>query len=133
MNGNRRVWWSLVFVATGLVAAAIGGFASVLAQQVTKAPAAPAVKGRFEFEIVESFDSKYLGDTPGHIGRHGELGDFRPQAALGDPVFRGEEKIGTVSNLVWSRGHGSLEIEFDPEPHVRIAVGELVWLKLGEK
>jgi len=109
-----------------------GGLAAVQSQQVVeKAAPSPQATGRFEFEVIESFDAKYDGDTPGHIGRHGELGDLRPQAALGDPVMRGDKKIGTVTGLRWSRGHGSLEIEFDPEPKTRISVGDIVWLKLG--
>lgn len=93
----------------------------------------PIVEGRFEFEVIESYDAKYLGDTPGHIGRHGELGKFRPQAALGDPVFRGEKQVGKITGLRWSQPHESLEVEFDPEPLERIAVGDLVWIQLGEK
>lgn len=130
---TRRVWWSLVLIGI----AAVGGYATVVAQQVGAVPkvdqvkTAPTADGKFEFEVIESFDSKYAGDTPGHIGKHGELGDIRPSAALGDPVYRGEQKIGTITNLLWSRGHGSLEIEFDPEPNIRIAVGDVCWLKMG--
>lgn len=130
---TRHVLWSLVSIGI----AAIGGFATVVAQQVNAVqqaePAKSSLKadGKFEFEVIESFDSKYAGDTPGHIGKHGELGDIRPSAALGDPVYRGEQKIGTITNLLWSRGHGSLEIEFDPEPNIRIAVGDVCWLKMG--
>jgi len=123
----HRVIYLLVLIGI----AAVGGYASVVAQQVEPVKPTPKTDGKFEFEIIESFDSKYAGDTPGHIGKHGELGDIRPSVALGDPVFRGEQKIGTVTNLVWSRGHGSLEIEFDPEPNIRIAVGDLCWLKMG--
>lgn len=135
MQLSRRVWCSVALVAATV--AAVGTYATVDAQQVgpsapTPAAASPIANGRFQFEVIESFDAKYQGDTPGHIGKHGELGDFRPQAALGDPVFRGEEKIGTVTNLFWSRGHGSLEVEFDPEPKLRIAVGDVVWLKMGD-
>jgi hypothetical protein len=127
MKTPQRVWLALALL--GIVA--VGGYATVVAQQVDQVKPTPKADGKFEFEIIESFDSKYAGDTPGHIGKHGELGDFRPSAALGDPVFRGEQKIGTVTNLVWSRGHGSLEIEFDPEPNIRIAVGDIGWLKMG--
>lgn len=130
MRLTRPVWCSIAFVV--VAAAAIGRYATVDAQQVGKVAASPVANGRFQFEVIESFDAKYQGDSPGHIGKHGELGDFRPQAALGDPVFRGEEKIGTITNLLWSRGHGSLEVEFDPEPKVRIAVGDVVWLKMGD-
>jgi hypothetical protein len=127
MKTPQRVWLALALLGI----AAVGGYATVVAQQVDQVKPTPKADGKFEFEIIESFDSKYAGDTPGHIGKHGELGDFRPSAALGDPVFRGEQKIGTVTNLVWSRGHGSLEIEFDPEPNIRIAVGDICWLKMG--
>ena len=85
---------------------------------------------RFEFEVIQSFDARYEGDTPGHIGRYGGLTERRPKAALGDAVFRGEEKIGVVTGLVWNRGQGSLEVEFDPVDTARISVGDVVWLSL---
>ena len=115
-----------------VLAAAWAGLAALRSQPVTPSAPAPRANGRFEFEVIESFDAKYEGDTPGHIGRHGELGDDRPKAALGDAVYRGEQKIGTVTGLRWSRGHGSLEVEFDPQPKTRIQVGDLVWMKLGD-
>jgi hypothetical protein len=31
----------------------------------------------------------------------------------------------------WSRVGGSLEVEFDPEPFQRIAVGDEVWIDLN--
>lgn len=86
---------------------------------------------RFEFEVVESFDAKYLGDTPGHTGQAGGLGSTRPQVALGDAVYRGKESIGTVTGVVWSHARGSLTVEFDPKPYARIAVGEIVWVELN--
>jgi hypothetical protein len=94
-----------------------------------QAQSKPAAE-RFEFEVVQSFQAKYEGDTPGHIGRNGGLGDRRPRVALGDPVFRGEQQIGRITELGWSRVHGSLEVEFDPLPAVRICVGDQVWLYL---
>lgn len=95
---------------------------------------APATQppGRFEFDVVESFDARYDGDTPGHMGRRGGLGDIHPEVALGDPVFHGEEKVGVVTGLRWSRAQGALDVEFDPTAKTRIAVGDVVWLKLGE-
>lgn len=92
---------------------------------------APELTDRFQFEVVESFDARYEGDTPGHMGRHGGLGDAHPQVALGDPVYRDEQQVGVVSGLKWSRAQGSLEVEFDPSSKKRIAVGDVVWLKLG--
>ena len=80
--------------------------------------------------MIQSFDAKYEGDTPGHIGKSGGLGERRPRVALGDPVFRGEERVGTVTGLTWSRPFGSLEVEFDPVEKVRISVGDDVWLDL---
>lgn len=86
---------------------------------------------RFEFEIVESFDAKYLGDTPGHIGHAGGLGTTRPHVSLGDPIYRGQEVVGKVTTATWSHVKGSLTIEFDPVPLVRIAVGEIVAVDLN--
>ena len=87
---------------------------------------------RFEFEVVQSFDAKYEGDTPGHVGRSGGLENRRPQVALGDGVYRGQEKIGVITGLGWSRAHGSLEVEFDPIGEMRICVGDVVWLALNK-
>jgi hypothetical protein len=101
------------------------------APQVDRLPArAAADLSRFEFEVVQSFDAKYQGDTPGHVGRAGGLDARRPNAALGDPVFRGNERVGTITGLAWSRPHGSLEVEFDPQPNIRVAVGDMVWIAL---
>lgn len=85
---------------------------------------------RLEFEVVHSFDSKYLGDTPGHMGRAGGLTNRRPRIALGDPVYRGEERVGLVTHLDWNRVNNSLDIEFDPVDHARICVGDSIWLVL---
>jgi hypothetical protein len=104
-----------------------------------QAPRAPG--GRFEFQVVESFDAQYLGDSPGHIGRGGRLVG-KPDVALGDPVYEGDHRIGKVTNLKWDRTRESLEIEFDPDPYRldaagrpvggnRITVGLDVWVPLG--
>ncbi len=91
----------------------------------------PAVTGsRFEFEVIESIDANYLGDTPGHHGRNGGLGNRRPVIALGDPVFRGTEKVGMLTQITWDRTRGSLDLEFDPAPLVRVNVGDVVWVDL---
>jgi hypothetical protein len=87
-------------------------------------PAAEA--GRIEFEVMQCFDAKYDGDTAGHVGRAGGLEGRRPRVALGDPVVRGNEQIGAVTGLGWSPTHGTLEVEFRPQPNVRVAVGDVV-------
>lgn len=89
---------------------------------------------RFHFEVIESHDAVYLGDTPGHMGRDGGL-KVRPNVALGDGVFRteGEKtiRVGTITRAVWDRVSGGLTVEFNPEPLLRIAVGEEVWIDLN--
>jgi hypothetical protein len=85
---------------------------------------------RLEFEVVQSFDAKYLGDTPGHMGRAGGLSSRRPRIALGDSIFRGDERVGMVTGLQWNRTNGSLDIEFDPVDHARVCVGDDVWMTL---
>ena len=118
----------------GLAVIAFGWRSITSGQQPAANPArAPADPNRFEFEVVQSFDAKYEGDTPGHIGRSGGLADRRPHVALGDPVFRGQQKIGVITGLGWSRTHGSLEVEFDPVDQMRISVGDQVWLALQPK
>ncbi|HET6422335.1 MAG TPA: hypothetical protein VFG20_01550 [Planctomycetaceae bacterium] len=86
---------------------------------------------RFEMDVIESFDAKYEGDTPGHIGRAGGLNGVRPNIALGDGVFRGEDRIGTITNVAWSRAQGGLTIEFDPDSKTRVAVGDHFWVDLN--
>lgn len=89
---------------------------------------------RFEFEVIESHDAAYLGDTPGHMGRDGGL-TVRPNVALGDGVFRTKAertvRVGTITRVVWDRVSGGLTVEFDPEPLMRVAVGEEVWIDLN--
>jgi hypothetical protein len=90
---------------------------------------------RFAFEVIESHDAKYQGDTPGHTGRDGGL-EVRPNVAIGDAVYRddaeGDQRVvGRITAVVWERVSGSLTVEFDPEPLVRIAVGDEVWIDLN--
>lgn len=125
MTRPRLLWAAL---AVGLLVT--GGWQVWLSgQQPAPAKAAPA-NNRFEFEVVHSYDAKYEGDTPGHIGRSGGLEGRRPHVALGDPVFRGEKQIGKVTGLSWSRVQGSLEVEFDPIDGTRVSVGDEVWVAL---
>lgn len=90
---------------------------------------------RFYFDIIESCDEKYLGDTPSHTGRHGGL-TMRPRLSLGDSVYRNTEdltalKIGTITQISWERISGGLSIEFSPEPLLRVCVGEEVWVDIN--
>lgn len=115
----------------GLVVAA-GHLARADDAQVRLPLAPPGT--RFEFEVIESHDAAYLGDTPGHMGRDGGL-KFRPNVALGDGVYRTEGptpvRIGTITRVLWDRVSGGLTVEFDPAPLVRVAVGDEVWIDLN--
>jgi len=127
---------TLICVSAGLMLLRGGDTSSAAAAQAQPQPPTQSPSAdRFLFDVVESFDAKYPGDTPGHIGRHGGLGELRPRIALGDKVFRGAadapEIVGVVTNLKWSRAQGSLDIEFDPDDSLRIEIGESVWVKLG--
>ena len=88
----------------------------------------------FFFEVIDSHDAKYPGDTPSHLGKDGGL-SVRPNVALHDPVYRTVNKattvIGRVTLVQWDRVSGSLTVEFDPEPLHRIAVGDEVWVDLN--
>ena len=88
----------------------------------------------FFFEVIDSHDAKYPGDTPSHLGKDGGL-TVRPNVALRDPVYRTVDKattvIGKVTLVQWDRVSGSLTVEFDPEPLHRIAVGDEVWVDLN--
>lgn len=130
---RRTIAWSGLALAT-----------VALGWQATATGPAEATGGdRFEFRIVESFDARYLGDTPGHLGRGGGIDNGRKvDVALGDPVYRGRHRVGTISNLIWDRAKGSLEVEFDPSEfevdpggqarrRVRLSIGETVWISLA--
>ncbi|HZN36702.1 MAG TPA: hypothetical protein VFB80_22890 [Pirellulaceae bacterium] len=122
----------LLLLVAALLAPALG-WQVWLAGQQPAARTQPA-SNRFEFEVIQSYDARYQGDTPGHMGRSGGLENRKLQVALGDPVFRGEQQVGKVTGLGWSRPHGSLEVEFDPLPAVRVCVGDSVWIALdGQK
>jgi hypothetical protein len=118
-------------IAVCVVATAAAGVLAADAQ--TRLPLAPHGT-KFEFEVIESHDATYLGDTPGHMGRDGGL-RFRPNVALGDGVYRsvGDKavRIGSITRVVWDRVSGGLTVEFDPAPLVRVAVGEEVWIDLN--
>lgn len=96
--------------------------------------AAPQHGTRFQFEVVESFDARYAGDTPGHVGRGGGLVG-RPHVAIGDAVYHvahdSPQPIGVVTGATWDRLRGSLTVEFRPTRDSRIAVGDEVWLKMS--
>jgi hypothetical protein len=127
---------SLLFAALWLVGLVSGGArADDIEEHLPRAPHGTP----FVFEVIESLDAAYLGDTPSHVGRDGGL-EVRPNVALGDPVFRvaADEseatkpvRIGRVTRVVWERVSGSLTVEFDPEPLIRIAVGDEVFVDLN--
>lgn len=120
----------------GLILTVVVWEVATVAQSPNLQPAEPAAKNadpaHLEFEIVESNDAQYLGDTPAHTGRRGGL-TFQPHIALGDPVFRGETKIGRVSGVIWDRARGGLTVEINPHPLLRIAVGDVAWVDVTEK
>lgn len=138
--GRRRSM--LAILIGGLLLACLPGLGPISATVADdiESPLPRAPHGTpFTFEVIESLDAAYLGDTPSHVGRDGGL-EFRPNIALGDPVFRmvaeaGDEaramRIGSVTRVVWERVSGSLTVEFDPEPLVRVAVGDEVFVDLN--
>ena len=113
----------------GLIVAAVG-VAGVGSALTTRAQLT-ANRTRFEFLVVESYDAQYLGDTPGHIGKAGGLGPAAPNIALDDPVYQDKVRVGKVTHLTWDEARESLQVEFDPEPGIRIAVGSPVWIPVG--
>lgn len=111
------------------VVASVG--AAGMAWRLAMAAQPPAHRTRFEFLVIESYDAQYLGDTPGHVGRGGGLGHEAPDIALGDPVFHDTTRVGKVSRLVWNEAKESLQVEFDPEPAMRIHIGDPFWIPVG--
>lgn len=116
-------------IAVGVAILALASW-PIRAFQVPSTEEQHLAQGKFLFTVVESFDGKYLGDTPGHLGRAGKLDGHRPRVTLGDPVYRDQELVGRVTRVEWDRSRGSLEIEFGPEPLQRVATGDSVWIWL---
>jgi hypothetical protein len=136
---RHRRWLVAALAVAAAVLAARGPLAPTPASgqaRDTQAGMKRAAPGtRFAFEVIESKDAEYLGDTPSHRGRDGGL-EFRPHVALGDAVHRTEaggvdRVVGRITSVTWERVSGSLTVEFDPEPLVRIAVGDEVWIDLN--
>lgn len=126
---TRRIW---LVIAALAVATACLIFAVLPTHALPTAPSEDQMlaQGKFQFTVVESFDGKYLGDTPGHLGRGGKLEGRRPNVAIGDRVFREQQTVGRVTRAEWDRARGSLDIEFGPDPLVRVATGDVVWIWL---
>lgn len=126
--------WTIVpFLGIGSILALVMAAAP---EGSRESPAPHTGRGtRFQFQVVESFDARYAGDTPGHIGRGGGLA-ASPHVALGDTVHhaapdQGAQPIGVVTGATWDRLRGSLTIEFRPRADERIAVGDAVWLEMA--
>jgi hypothetical protein len=130
MTRKASIWIVLGFAAA-VVAWQLGSLAqnAALAQGKGVPKTAPdkAAGARFEFQVIESTDAKYLGDTPSHHGRSGLKGKT-PNLALQDPVFRGTTMIGRVTSIQWDKTKEALDVEFNPEPLRRVSVGDTVWV-----
>jgi len=133
-RGPAGMRWLLV---AGLLACATSGLRPFSREAAADAQANLPLAAHgmpFFFEVIESHDAHYLGDTPAHMGKDGGL-TVRPNVALGDAVYRTVNKstaiIGKVTSVLWDRVSGSLTVEFDPEPFQRIAVGDEVWIDLN--
>lgn len=142
-SGDGRDWHGkailLAIAATGLLGASavvlgMRSDADDVVDPRARVREHPAHGTRFWFEVIESFNAKYEGDTPGHIGRGGGL-SAPPDVALGDPVYQKvgdmDKPIGSVTGVVWERLRDSLTIEFRPHEDHRIAVGDEVWVDLN--
>ena len=140
-SGRRD--FHLVWLSPIALVAVVALVASVSPVRVTRvangadaqAALPPAAHGaKFYFEVIESHDAKYPGDTPAHTGKDGGL-KVRPQVSLGDAVYRPSETsskvVGTITRVTWDRVSGSLTVEFDPKAGERIAVGDEVWIDLN--
>ncbi len=135
---SHLFWHRLLFLAT-LALAFLSGPSPLVTRTTpaadTQASLSLAPHGTpFFFEVIDSHDAKYPGDTPAHLGKDGGL-TVRPNVALGDPVYRTVNKvttvIGKVTLVLWDRVSGGLTVEFDPQPSHRVAVGDEVWVDLN--
>jgi len=132
---HRSVFLAVFFPTLALLALLSPPLTRTVRAADAEASLALAPQGTpFFFEVIDSHDAKYPGDTPSHVGKDGGL-TVRPNVALRDPVYRTVNKtttvIGKVTLVQWDRVSGSLTVEFDPEPLHRIAVGDEVWIDLN--
>jgi len=140
-SGQMRYWKTTL---SAIAAAGVLATSAVLLEMRTVADGIqgprepvhehPAPGTPFWFEVIESFNAKYQGDTAGHIGRGGGL-SLQPHVALGDSVHHRiddvDTVVGSVTGLKWERLRGSLEVEFRSHEGHRIAVGDEVWVDLN--
>jgi len=138
-RGACRLGWfsSLAILAVVALVASLWPARGVQLANAADAQAAlpPAPRGaKFFFEVIESHDAKYPGDTPAHTGKDGGL-TVRPRVSLGDSVYRASETssqvVGTITQVTWDRVSGSLTVEFGPKAGAAIAVGDEVWIDLN--
>lgn len=98
-------------------------------------PPAPAPQAaeltRLEFDVVEASNDKYRGSTAALSEPDLARWTTSPGIAPGDPVFRGDRKVGTVISVILSRQQGNLTVELVPELQTRVAVGDAVWVNLN--
>lgn len=131
---SREAHAAVGLLALSVVLVAIQGAADDAEDPAAPQRQHPLHGTHFWFEVIESFNAKYEGDTPGHIGRGGGI-TLHPHVALGDAVYHriGDEDkaIGVVTGATWDRLKGSLMIEFRPREDHRIAVGDEVWVDLN--
>lgn len=134
---SPTVVWIVVAVGTAIlcvVLMAMQGAADDVDDPAAPKRQHPPHGTQFWFEVIESFNAKYEGDTPGHIGRGGGI-TLHPHVALGDLVHHriGDEDkaVGVITGLTWDRLKGSLTVEFRPKEDHRIAVGDEVWIDLN--
>ena len=135
---SRLGWFSslAILAVVALVASVWPARAMQLANAADAQSALPpAARGaKFFFEVIESHDAKYPGDTPAHTGKDGGL-TVRPRVSLGDSVYRAIETssqvVGTITQVTWDRVSGSLTVEFGPKADVAVAVGDEVWIDLN--
>lgn len=144
MNTHSGQMWYWKMTLSAIAAAGVLAASAVLLEMRSDADgiqgprepvrerAAPGTP--FWFEVIESFNAKYQGDTAGHIGRGGGL-SLQPHVALGDFVHHRvgdvDTVVGSVTGLTWERLRGSLTVEFRGHEGHRIAVGDEVWVDLN--
>ncbi len=73
--------------------------------------------------------ARYLGDTPGHLGRAAS-GRVAPRIALGDPVMRGTTQVGRSPTSTGTRPAKAWKSSSTRRPSVRICIGDPVWIPI---
>lgn len=92
-------------------------------------PTAATPRDQSRLEVIEIFDAKYAGDTPGCVAVQKVTSP--PRISLGDAVHRDGVTVGHLTAAAWNDETHVLRIEFDPSTGARTRISDVITLPTG--